>query len=353
MADLKREYEKFKRGRLNFITISTLLLFLAFFIGIALGPVRIGFGEIFTTIFSSEHTANSHIINNIRLPRVISACLAGAALSVSGLAMQTLLRNPLASPVSLGISQGAAFGAAFAIVVFGATSTTAHQTAFQSITSNNIIIISAFTFGLIGTLFILIISRLKTSATESIILAGIISGSLFTAGISTLQFFASDVQLSSIVFWMFGDLGRSTWTEPAFLLVVVILAISFFLKKSWDFNTMKSGDETAASLGVNVLKTRYIGMMMAALTTSVAVSFFGVIAFVGLVVPHIVKKFIGHDERYLVPATSIFGALFLLGSDTIARTIFSPVILPVGILTSFMGAPLFVWLLLRKKGGES
>ncbi len=347
---LHNNYKSFVRGKIIFVSTIAIILLLFVVLGITQGPVRISIKDILGILFLGNESQNSNIVMNIRLPRVLSAAIAGTALSISGAAMQTLLRNPLASPVSLGISHGAAFGAAFAIVVLGAGTNHSLQADAVLVTNPYLVTISAFAWSLMGTFFILLISKVKSSSTEAIILAGIVIGSLFTAGTSALQYFADDVQLSSIVFWMFGDLGRASWKDFIFLSVTVVPVVIYFLRNRWNLNILSTGDETASSLGVNVNRTRFVGMILASLLTAMAVSFFGVIAFVGLVVPHIVKRFIGHDERFMIPATAIFGALFLLVSDTLARTIFSPIILPVGILTSFMGAPLFIWLLVRKSG---
>jgi iron complex transport system permease protein len=344
---LNSDYKKYIRKKIFFIIAVSIMLLILIFIGISIGSARISLSEIFTTIFATENTKNAQIIFNIRLPRVLAAALAGMALSSSGVAMQSLLKNPLASPVSLGISHGAAFGAAFAIVVLGAGASYSQQADAVVIYNPYIITISAFSWSLVSTFIILGLSKYKGSTPETIILSGIISGSLFTAGTSALQYFADDVQLSSIVFWLFGDLGKANWNDFYILLVVVTMTLFYFMKNRWNYNALNVGDETATSMGVNVNRVRTRGMIVASLATAFAVSFFGVIAFVGLVVPHIVRRFIGADERFLIPASAIFGGMFLLLSDTIARTVISPVILPVGILTSFIGAPLFIFLLIK------
>ena len=181
------------------------------------------------------------------------------------------------------------------------------------------------------------------------ILTGVILSSLFEALTTALQYFASDVQVASIIFWTFGDLSSSTWQKFFILLIIIVPSLAFFMKNAWNYNVLNTGDETAMSLGVNPERMRISGMVVASLVVSVVIAFFGIIAFVGLVVPHIVRRIIGSDERYLIPASSLFGGLFLLIADTVARTIISPVVLPVGIITSFLGAPLFLYLLLKKE----
>jgi iron complex transport system permease protein len=261
--------------------------------------------------------------------------------------IQSLLRNPLASPFTLGISGASAFGAALAIVVFGAGSSYAGSNDMATISNPYFLATSAFLCSLIGVAVILSLSRYRGAGPEIIILAGIIISSLFGAGISAMQYFADSVQLASIVFWTFGDLGRANWENIIILLAVVLISLSFFVQNTWNYKALQSGDEYAKSLGINVKRVRLLGMVVASLATAVVVSFYGVIAFVGLVVPHIIRRIIGGDEQFLIPASALFGGLFMLASDTLARTIIAPVVLPVGILTSFLGAPLFLFLLVK------
>ena len=208
------------------------------------------------------------------------------------------------------------------------------------ITNPYVITLSAFLGSLLGLAIILIIIRGKQASVETIILSGVIINSLFGAGIAVMQYVANNVQLASIVFWNFGDLGRSDWSKLLFLIVALIPALIYFYLKRWDYKVLCSGDDYAQSMGVYPQHTRMTGMVVTSLITAVAVSFFGVIAFVGL---------IGDNEEFLIPGSAIFGGMFLLLCDTVARTILSPIILPVGILTSFLGVPLFLFLLTRKK----
>ncbi|NLA49505.1 MAG: iron ABC transporter permease, partial [Bacteroidales bacterium] len=215
-----------------------------------------------------------------------------------------------------------------------------------------LVTVSAFLWSLSSVAIILLLSKYRGATPEIIILSGIIISSLFGAGISAMQYFSDNVQLASIVFWTFGDIGRASWENSLIIAVILGPALIFFMSQSWNYKSLQSGDEYAKSLGVNVSGVRLTGLVVASLATAVVVSFYGIIAFVGLVVPHIVRRIIGGDEQFLIPASSICGGTFLLLSDTLARTIISPVILPVGILTSFVGAPLFLFLLIRGMGKE-
>nr|NQU89188.1 iron ABC transporter permease [Bacteroidota bacterium] len=346
---INHDYHKYIRKRKVFLLVSVLLLLAFALVGINYGAAEITFQSIIDVMFGRGSELSRQIIWNIRLPRVLSAILAGMALSVAGAAMQSILRNPLGSPFTLGISNAAAFGAAVAVVIFGAG--TMRSSVSDAVLINNPYLISmcAFLASLLATLMILLVSKIRGASPETMILTGIMTGSLFMAGTTALQFFADDVEISAIVFWTFGDLGRSGWREFWVMLAVVVPTLLYFMYNRWNYNSLDVGDETAISLGVKVERVRIWGMLIASLSTAIAVSFFGIIAFVGLVVPHIVRSIIGPDERFLIPASALFGGLFLLISDTIARSVISPIVLPVGILTSFIGAPLFLFLLIRRK----
>lgn len=343
----QQTYTKEKRRHLIFTASITLLLLAMLAAGITMGSAPISAGDLLAMFKGQGDAAHRQIVMNIRLPRVLGAVLAGAALSLSGVVMQSILRNPLGSPFTLGISHAAAFGAAFAIVVLGAGAT--QSSASDAVLLNNpyIVTLMAFVWSLASTGLILAVAGIRGATPETMILTGIIAGSLFTAGTTAMQYFADDVQLSAIVFWTFGDMGRASWEDLFLLAVVVIPAALYFIRNSWNYNALDAGDETAMSLGVRSNRLRVWGMLLTSLITAFTVAFFGIIGFVGLVVPHIVRRFAGGEEHFLIPASALFGGLFLLAADILARTIIAPVVLPVGILTSFTGAPLFIWLLLR------
>ncbi|MDR0700376.1 MAG: iron ABC transporter permease [Tannerella sp.] len=346
------EYKKYIRRRVIFIILLAILLVVAAMLSTVSGSADIRPSDIIR-LFKGEGTDFVYLVVwNIRMPRVIGAILAGMALAVSGTVIQSLLRNPLASPYTLGISGSAAFGAAFAIMTFGAGSV-GGSSDLAAISNPYTVAFSAFVWSLAGVGVIFLLSRYRGATPEVIILSGIVVSSLFGAGISAIQYFAGSVQLASIVFWSFGDLGRASWDNLCILGALLVPALFFFGWHVWTYRAMQSGDEHAQSLGVKVQSVRLGGLVTAALLTSVVVSFYGVIAFVGLVVPHIIRRIIGHDEQFLLPASAVFGGFFLLLSDTLARTIIAPTVLPVGILTSFIGAPLFLFLLVRGFAGRS
>jgi len=344
------EYHSLVARRFSFLILSFLLLFFLLFYSLSVGPIELSIQEVFSSLLGRECAEITHrVVWDIRLVRALTAIVAGISLSVAGAVMQNILRNPLGSPFTLGISHAAAFGAAFAIIVFGAGTFTSGSKGVLVLNNPYIVTISAFFWSLSASLIIFMLAKLKKATPESMILLGVALGSLFMAGITAMQYFANDVQLSAMIFWTFGDMGRASWRDLWIMSGVTLPTVIYFLRKSWDYNVMNFGDEVAKSLGVEVERTRLYGMLFASLVTAVTISIVGIIGFVGLVVPHIVRKIIGGDERFLIPASCLFGGVLLLASDTAARTVISPIVLPVGLLTSFMGAPLFIYLVMKEK----
>ena len=319
-------------------------------VALTLGSAGLSLADVLRAVTGRAEDTVYRIVLHIRLPRVTAALLAGTGLAVVGCVMQNLLVNPLASDYTLGISQGAAFGAAVAIVFLGAGST--QSTTLDAVWVRNPYLVTLFAFlgAILTTLVVLGMAGLRRMAPEALVLAGIAMGALFSAGTVIVQYFANDVQVASVVFWTFGDLGRATWKELAVMALVIFPVTAFFILKRWDLNALAAGDETAKSLGVRVERLRPVGMLLASLAAAVSVAFLGIIAFVGLVAPHLMRRIVGSDYRYLLPGSAAAGALLLLASDTVGRTMMAPVVLPVGAITSFLGAPLFVYLLLRGRG---
>jgi iron complex transport system permease protein len=297
------------------------------------GAYDIAVGDVIRALTGHAEGASRIVIANIRLPRIAAAIVCGWGLSLSGLCIQSLLKNPLGSPSTLGISQGAAFGAALSIVVFG----------------GKVISVTTFAFGgAIGaTLVILALARFKQLSPEAIILAGVALSSLFASATILIQYLATETQLAMVVFWTFGDVTRSTWPEIAFVAATVLLYALYLMLRRWDLNALASGEETAKGLGVNVDKARIAGMTAAALVSALATAFHGVIAFIGLLAPHMARRLVGDDHCLLVPFASVLGALLLLTADTLGRVLMGSGALPVGVITSFLGAPMFLYLLIR------
>jgi len=340
-----KAYDKYIKRKvfIIFLTIALLILFSVY--AINAGSANVTVKNIITALMGSADDRINIIVWNIRLPRILAAVVAGLGLSMAGCVMQSILKNPLASPFTLGISQGATFGAALAIVVFGAGASTS-----DSVIINNpyIVVVFAFLGSMASTVVVLMLAKNFRATPETLVLSGVALSSLFSAVTMILQYFADDVRVASIVFWTFGDIGRASWSDLALMGIVVVTCAVYFMINRWNYNAMESGEESAKGLGVEVEKVRLLGMLACSFVAAVITSFVGIIGFIGLIGPHIMRRLIGSDYRFLIPASGLLGALVLLLSDTFARTIISPVILPVGAVTSFLGAPLFLYLLARR-----
>ncbi len=343
------EYNAYTARKKLFLAGLLLLLLALLLLAISLGPVNIPAVEVVRVFLNlSEDSRFVTIILNIRLPHALAALLAGAGLATAGATMQSILRNPLGSPFTLGISQAGAFGAALAVMLTGSTIVQNTQAGAAAIANPYLTTAIAFVFCMLTSLVIVAISRIRGASPEVMVLSGVALGSLFSAGTMFLQYFADDVQLAAMVFWAFGDVGRAGWREVGIMAVVVSIAVLFFTINRWNYNAIDAGDETARGLGVRVEAVRMAGMLMASLVTATLVSFLGIIGFVGLVCPHIVRRIIGDDHRFLMPASCLIGGVLLLASDIAARLMLAPRVIPVSILTAFLGAPTFLYLLIRR-----
>jgi iron complex transport system permease protein len=293
------------------------------------------------------------VVLTIRLPRIVSALVSGFGLAVAGLAIQSLLRNPLGSAFTLGISQAAAFGAAFGIVCLGAGGMDAGALRSSDdvarIGSLFTVTVCAFAGALLSTSLILALAYCRDMTADAMILVGVALSSLFSAGTILLQYFADEVRLASIVFWTFGDVSRAGWREIAIMTGLTALGTLFYHLRREDLNAMLAGDDIARSVGVSAPRLRLIGMLLAGLLAGGITAYNGVIAFLGLLAPHIAARMVGANHRHLLVHSGLIGALLLLFADTLGRTVVGTGTLPVGVLTSFMGAPLFLYLLLKGK----
>jgi len=345
-----KDYAGYTLGKSLFIGLIAILLVFTIVASISSGAVHIRFMDVFKTLLKTDVIRQLDlIIWNIRLPQTLTAVVAGAGLAGAGTVMQSVLRNPLASPFTLGIAHAAAFGAAFSVMILGSGVMASSLGDAITISHPMMTLMSAFIFSMGTACLITYIAKIRGSSPEVMVLTGVALGALFTAGTMMLQFFADDVQLAAMVFWTFGDVARTDWQDLAFLSVITILALCYFLFNSWNYNAMDIGDETARGLGVRVEWVRLSGMMAASLVTSVIISFAGIIGFIGLVAPHIVRRVIGDDHRFLMPASILAGALILLAADIAARLVLLPHVLPVSIFTSFLGAPVFIYLIIKGK----
>ncbi len=339
-------YRRSLRKRYFFVGIALLLTVLLLGLGVTTGAMNLSLQEVWNALFHRSGSPGEHIVLNLRLPRLLAAVASGGALALAGAVMQIVLRNPLGSPFTLGISNAAAFGAALAYLVLGNPALKPGSDTWPGL-QNALVTVSAFVWAALGSLFVIFVSRKKGATPENMILTGIIVNTFFMALTSVLQFLADDVQLGSIVFWTFGDLSKSTWHTLLLQMLIIVPVFLYFLKHNLRFNALDAGDQVAGSLGINVHRFRMHCILLTSLLTASIVAFYGIIAFVGLIIPHIIRILIGNDARFLVPASLVLGTMFMLLCDMLSRSLFSPLVIPVGIVTSILGAPLFVLLLMK------
>ena len=351
-----------KNQRKNLILLGFLTIFFAIF---AMGfgsSESLDFYKIIKIILGIDEPTDTQsvILLKYRLPRVMMAILAGAALATAGALMQGSLGNPLVSPLTLGVASGASLGAAIAIIlgisVFGTDFTLSvpfTQIVFHlaDIIPNTMIVINTFAFSLIVVFIIIKLGELRGISAESYILVGIAITFINGAIVQCLVYFATPQQLAQLTHWSFGSVRRPDLETVLFVAVILGAIFPALLKYSWDLNTLAlGGDDFAISTGVDPGALRKKILIISALATSIIVAFTGLIGFVGLAAPHIARLIIGNDYRKLVPCSALIGALLVLVADTIGGTIFAPVVLPVGIMLSILGGPFFLYLLLSKRG---
>jgi iron complex transport system permease protein len=349
-TEIKQNYQKSKKRNIFVLLIIVTAIIVAVIISVSLGAAKPQFNEAMSAIFAKLFPflnidgglpTVQRIILNVRLPRIILALLAGAGLAVSGATMQGVLRNPLVSSYILGISAAAGFGASLAIVFGIGVLTTA---------DSYMIIVNAFFFSLIAMVIVYGASRIKNMAKETVILMGIAISSLFSALTSLVQYIAPEHEaVRQVVYWLMGGLDSASWTNNLIIFSVVLFSTVLMMQQSWNINVLSMGEEVAISLGVNAKRSLGITLVLSALATSAIIAFTGVIGFVCLMAPHIARVLIGSDHRFLIPCSALVGGCLLLCADTVGRLVLAPTEIPVGIVTSMIGAPFFIYILLTKR----
>ena len=330
----------------QFITLSFGLV-MVLLVSISLGSVSIPLDEIIAVLLGNDSSKSSWatIILHFRLPKAITAMLVGSGLSIAGLLMQTLFKNPLAGPFVLGISSGASLGVAILILgagIFGGVLTAI------SLSSWGLAIASSIGAALV--LFAVLITANKVRNTMSILIIGLMFGTVTSAIISVFTFFSNADKIQQFVFWGFGSLGNLSWNEILVFFTIYLTGIINLIGIIKPLNSLLIGENYAKSLGINIKKNRNIILLITSLLTGVITAFAGPIAFIGLAVPHITKLvFKTSDHKILLPAVAILGAIILLICDIIAQLPTSEFTLPINAVTSLIGAPIVIWLLVRKK----
>ncbi len=325
------EEKKIKKGFI--LSVFIFISVLSFFISMSNGAVKISFKEIADVLFTESSSVNYQIIWNVRLPRTITAALVGTCLALSGAILQGIMRNPLAGPNIIGVSSGAGLMTLIVIILFPNYYYLAP--------------VGSFTGALLSTLFIYFLAWRDGAAPTKLILAGVAVSSLLSAGNNIIMTFYPD-KVSGVIGFMVGGLSSVNWKHVYMIWPYALTGIVLLMLLPNKLNILMLGDESAVGLGLNVEKTRFIFIIISSLLAGAAVSVAGLLGFVGLIVPHMTRLFIGSDYRYLMPATIFTGSATVLLCDTLARVLFAPVEIPVGIIMSALGAPFFLFLLRRK-----
>ena len=325
----------------SFILVLIGLLVVSIFVALSFGGVEIDTLDLLRGNVTDQQEA---VLSYIRLPRILLTVLVGAALAVSGAAMQGLFRNPLADPGLIGISSGAALAVALVIVLLGSS---AGMFGLYGLS------MAAFSGGLLTCLLIFRFSALSGSFSVTyMLLAGIAVNAIAGAGIGFLTFISTDQQLRTMTFWTMGSLGSAMWPSVIVSATLVMPILVVLIRRAYELNILLLGEDDARHLGVDSSRLKKTIIVCTALSVGAAVAVSGIIGFVGLVVPHLIRLVIGPDHRILLPASALLGAVLLLCADTLARTLVAPAEMPVGLMTSLIGGPFFLWLLIKQYSGR-
>lgn len=327
------------RAILQLTTIPTFILFLIFVsvFALAIGSIHIPLGDIFSFQMSEIHET---VLSQIRLPRVLLAGIVGAGLAVSGAAMQGLFRNPLADPGLIGVSSGAALSVAVVIVLVGS---------LPGILGLYGLSFAAFGGGILTSIIIFRIASFSGSFSVTyLLLAGIAINALSGAATGFLTYLSDDQQLRTFTFWTMGSLGGALWPAVFVAASIILPTIFFLMRNARKLNILLLGEDEAQHLGIDTKSLKRLIIICSATTVGAAVAVSGMIGFVGLLVPHLIRLLVTSDNRQLIPLSALMGAILLILADTLARTVVSPAEMPVGILTSILGGPFFLWLLMRQ-----
>ena len=347
MFSKSQEFSHFKLNRkvYSLFCFGFMILFISLSIAISVGAVSIPTSTVWGVILNKfspnlvEQTwtkGREAIVWDIRFPRTLLAIMVGSGLAIVGACLQSVTRNLLADPHLLGISSGGAFGAILALL---------HTGLFIGLLTVPLL---AFIGSLFAAFIVLLVTRITiVTSADRLVLAGVAVSFIIMAGANMLIFLGDPRATHTVVFWMLGGLGFAQWDQLIYPLIVLLFCGAWLFSQTNILNAMTVGDETASTLGINVNKFRLIIFIICALITGVMVAFSGIIGFVGLMVPHIVRMLVGGDYIRVVPLSALFGAIFLLWADIVARTLMPPEDLPIGIVTGFVGGIFFVWLLKR------
>jgi len=343
VADIVANQRKLERKRwfviLSFLVIGVVSLIL----DVMTGPAMLSVSEVVNALFSIGEVdkMTNNIVHNLRLPMALMALVVGATLAVGGAEIQTLLNNPMASPYTLGLAAAAGFGASI-VIAFGSF----------GLPIQVAVPIGAFVMTMLASGILFLFASKRRFSSEMLVLVGIALLFIFQSLLSLVQFISAPEVSQQILFWLFGSLNKATWQSLIIIIVVTTICVALLSKELWKLTALRLGEDRAASLGINLQVLRIKVLVLAAMMTATAISFVGVIGFIGLVAPHVARMLLGEDQRFFLPGSMLVGAAFLSLSSVLSKVIIPGALFPVGIVTSFIGVPFFFWIILNNKRGQ-
>jgi len=342
-ADTMTRYRQVLRHRLMLIGVLVLAILASVILDFTLGPAGLSLDTLWQTLTHPDavDAGTRVIVWDIRLPYALMAVVVGFSLGLAGAEMQTILNNPLASPFTLGVSSAAAFGAALAIIL---------GIGIPGVPDQWFISANAFVFALFAALMLDGVTRWTKVSTSGVVLFGIALVFTFNALVSMMQFIASEDTLQGLVFWTMGSLARASWEKLGVLTAAFAILLPFSMLSSWKLTALRLGEDRAVSFGIDVRRLRLATLLRISILSALAVAFVGPIGFIGLVAPHIARMMFGEDHRYYLPASALVGALVLSLASVASKNLIPGVIIPVGIVTSLVGVPFFLSIILRHRG---
>ena len=343
VADIVANQRKLERKRwfviLSFLVIGVVSLIL----DVMTGPAMLSVSEVVNSLFDIGEVdkMTDNIVHNLRLPMALMALVVGATLAVGGAEIQTLLNNPMASPYTLGLAAATGFGASI-VIAFGSFGLPV-QVAVP---------IGAFVMTMLASGILFLFASKRRFSSEMLVLVGIALLFIFQSLLSLVQFISAPEVSQQILFWLFGSLNKATWQSLIIIIVVTTICVALLSKELWKLTALRLGEDRAASLGINLQVLRIKVLVLVAMMTATAISFVGVIGFIGLVAPHVARMLLGEDQRFFLPGAMLVGAAFLSLSSVLSKVIIPGALFPVGIVTSFIGVPFFFWIILNNKRGQ-
>ena len=343
VAEIVANQRKIERKRWFVISVFAILCVLSLILDVMTGPAMLSVSDVVNSLLNAEGVdkMTNNIVHNLRLPMALMALVVGATLAVGGAEIQTLLNNPMASPYTLGLAAAAGFGASI-VIAFGSFGLPV-QVAVP---------IGAFAMTMLAAGILFLFASKRRFSSEMLVLVGIALLFIFQSLLSLVQFISAPEVSQQILFWLFGSLTKATWQSVIIITIVTSICMLFLSRELWKLTALRLGEDRAASLGINIQLLRIKVLVLIAMMTATAISFVGVIGFIGLIAPHVARMLLGEDQRYFLPAAMLVGALFLSLSSVLSKVIIPGALFPVGIVTSFIGVPFFFWIILNSKRGQ-